>query len=66
MIVKVTVPTHPEQAQARIVSSDGKMEMFCPIALARRRLHTASIGFFKAEIESGALELGDRIPDQNW
>lgn len=66
VIVKVVIPESPNQPQATLVSQDKTISMQIPVVLAERRLNGERSGFFKAEIISGTLELGDRVESEAW
>lgn len=65
VIVKVEIP--PNAVQAVITSQDRKTQFQVPVNIVARRLNGSSVGFFEATYEPGqVIELGERVPDQNW
>lgn len=66
MLVRVDIPEDPN-AEATVVSEDGKMRMSASSALLVRRLAKGERkAYFDATLEHGVLELGDRKPDLGW
>lgn len=67
MIVKVQISDNPAVG-AIITSQDKKLHMNVSEGHVDRRLNGKKIGFFRADFDekTGMLELGDRVPDENW
>lgn len=66
MLVRVDMPEDPN-AEAVVVSEDGKTRMSASPALIGRRLAKGERrAYFDATLEHGVLELGDRKPDLGW
>lgn len=64
-IIKVVLKGH----SAIITSKDGAVSERFPIEMVRKRFQPGeTVGFFRAIIKSQieALEIGERLPDQEW
>lgn len=66
MLVRIDIPENPN-AEAIVVSEDGKTRMSISPAMVKKRL-TANErrAYFDATLEHDILELGDRKPDLGW
>lgn len=66
--VKIQLPRGRE-TQARITSKDGSIDMMVTAAMVAKRFpRGATIAYFRSDIKSqvGSLEIGERIPDEDW
>lgn len=67
-IVKVTLPEPGTDDAAFIASRDGKYTMTVPRSAVSKRFNRGErVLYFKSELDGeGILELGDRLPDEDW
>jgi hypothetical protein len=68
-VVKIAIPETQEASQAHITNEKGTIRMWVPIDMVRKRLASnETVAFFKAQVKSsiGVLEIGERVPDEDW